>query len=236
MELTYLHKGRPERPTINEGAFIKKWCNRDPESPSAIMSVKSYFSFFVLCASFVSTSVAYADVGIPFADDFSQPTLSVRTLGRGPWKVSGSTAQCTQDDELYKKFKDHGPMITYAVPFSDAAVRYSFKPDAKVKNVVFTINSTTGHVLRIVASSSNSRAFVFTQDEHKNKPLATDLPKFKVDEWNETCIEVRGKQVSIKIGDYAKSFTSEEVVVPKSNVTLGFSFGTLAVRDIKIDP
>jgi len=23
MELTYLHKGRPERPTINEGAFFK---------------------------------------------------------------------------------------------------------------------------------------------------------------------------------------------------------------------
>lgn len=200
------------------------------------MFLKIILAFVLLSKTLFAGSMAFAESGLPFADDFSQSELPIRTLGRGPWKVAGSIVQCTQDDELYKKHKDHGPMITYKIAFSDAAVRYSFKPDDKVKNVVFTMNSETGHVFRIVASSTGSRAFAFTQADHKNKPLATDLPKFKVDEWNEAFVEVRGKQVAIKIGDYARSFVSDEIATPKVNVTLGFSFGTLAVREIKIDP
>jgi hypothetical protein len=187
-----------------------------------------------LCLSFNTPTMA--EVGLPITDDYSQSEMQGRTLGRGPWKVAGGVAACTQDDELYKKFKDHGPMMTYSVPFSDASVRYAFKPDSQVKNVVFTINSTDGHVFRIITSATNSRALVFSSDDHKSKPIAMDLPKFKVDQWNDVSVEVRGKKLAIKIGDYSKSFEADELVTAKTNVTVGFSFGSLAVRDFKITP
>jgi hypothetical protein len=190
----------------------------------------SLFSFLILYSS-----LTFADSGLPLIDDFSKPDLATRSLARGEWKIVGSLVQCTQDDELYKKHNAHGPMITYKISFNDAAMKYSFKPDAKVKNVVFTINNENGHVFRIVASAEASRAFTFDAD-HKNQQVAKDLPSFRIDQWNDVLVEVRGKQLKIKMGDYEKSFASENVAVPKESVTLGFSFGSLAVRDIRIEP
>lgn len=192
-------------------------------------------SFFLTWFAVVSSSLQ-AQVQLPIADDFRAAELSFRKLGRGDWKVAGGMTTCTQDDALYKKFKDHGPMITYSVPIVDANVKLSFRPDDKVKNVVFTINSNTGHVFRIVSSPLTSRAFVFVGDDHKNSPLATDLPKLIVNEWNRLEVDVRGKKLSIKYGEYVKSFESDALVGEKANVTIGFAFGTLAVKDVAISP
>jgi pantothenate kinase len=115
-------------------------------------------------------------------------------------------------------------------------VKLSFRPDDKVKNVVFTINRKTGHVFRIVSSPSTTRAFVFVGDEHKNSLLATDLPKLVVNEWNRLEVDLRGKKLLIKFGEYVKTFESEALVGEKANVTIGFAFGTLSVKDVAISP
>ena len=45
-----------------------------------------------------------------FKDDFTQPKLEQRRAARGGWKFADSIARCTQNDALYKKNKDHGPI------------------------------------------------------------------------------------------------------------------------------
>lgn len=45
-------------------------------------------------------------------------------------------ATCAQDDELYKKNKDHGPVIWYDVSFTDATVRFASRPDKTKRDMM----------------------------------------------------------------------------------------------------
>jgi hypothetical protein len=195
--------------------------------------ILTVFGFVLLLAI---NPLAHAETALPIVDDFSKTDLPFRVLGRGEWKVVDGMTVCTQDDALYKKHKDHGPMITYRVPFKDAKIQLAFRPDSEVKTAVFTINNAEGHVFRIVATDKVARALMFNSADHKSKPLATDLPKMVVGDWNLLEFDARGTSLSIKLGDYAKSFELNELDVEKTNVTIGFSFGTMAVRDVKITP
>src|SRR5262245_37673490 len=62
------------------------------------------------------------------ADDFTQQERPNRRLTRGDWKVANGIAVCTQDEELFKKYKNHGPALWYDQPFRDAIVRFEFQP------------------------------------------------------------------------------------------------------------
>jgi hypothetical protein len=192
---------------------------------------------FTMCLFWLlSSGIGLAEGQLPISDDFSKPELPFRSLGRGLWKVADGMTTCTQDDELYKKFKDHGPMITYRVPHKDANIKMAFRPDERVKNVVFTINGNSGHVFRIVSSTAGTRAFVFVGDDHKSSPIATDLPKFIVGDWNKYEVDVQGKKLKIKFGDYVKEFENDALDTAKVNVTIGFAFGTLSVKEVMISP
>ena len=75
----------------------------------------------VLCVLAVSTGAAES---LLLKDDFANGGSSTRRAIRGDWKIADGVASCTQDDELYKKFKNHGPIIFYDLPFDDATVRF----------------------------------------------------------------------------------------------------------------
>ncbi|MFN9917994.1 MAG: hypothetical protein ACK53L_35735, partial [Pirellulaceae bacterium] len=88
----------------------------------------------------------------PFSDDFSNPNLSQRRALRGAWQFQDGIASCTQDDALFKKYKDHGPIIFYDLKHRDATVRFLFQAEA-VKTVVFTMNCDAGHIFRFVLAN-----------------------------------------------------------------------------------
>jgi hypothetical protein len=72
----------------------------------------------------VSLTAVAADGTVAFKDDFSTATLERRRALRGAWEFADHAASCVQDDELYKQYKNHGPIIFYDHPFTDGTVSF----------------------------------------------------------------------------------------------------------------
>jgi hypothetical protein len=113
----------------------------------------------------LTSSLLAAD--LPFEDRFTEASLTLRKLGRGSWKIENGQAICIQNDELYKKAKDHGPMITWDIPTTDSVIEFEYLPDIDVKTMIFTVNRAKGHAFRIIATADTSRviAFAASRDE-----------------------------------------------------------------------
>jgi hypothetical protein len=169
-------------------------------------------------------------------DDFSNPDLKARRAMRGDWKFAGGTATCTQDDALYKKFKDHGPILFYDLVHTDATVRFSFKADG-AKTLVFTANGEQGHVFRFVMSAAGTsiRAFPTDKPDVKSIALATEKLPLKSGEWIPVEVQLLGPKATVKIGDGpAKTYEHASLARAKANLSIGFSFGTVSVKDFVV--
>jgi hypothetical protein len=174
----------------------------------------------------------------PYVDDFSRAALDGRSAVRGDWKIGGGTARCTQDDELYAKNKNHGPVVWYKVPFQDGTVKFSFKPEGG-KTFVFTINGEGGHVFRFVSTTTatNILAFPTESADHKSTALNRDGPALRQGEWTDVAVEFQGRHAVVRIGkDFSARVEHAAIAQPKTTVGLGFSFGTLSIKDFSITP
>ena len=157
---------------------------------------------------------------------------------RGDWKIADGIARCTQDDELYKKNKDHGPVIWYKVPFQDASVKFSFKPEGS-KTFVFTINGDNGHIFRFVSTTNGTSILVFPTDsaDHKSMPLNREGPALRQGEWTDVVVAFKGEKAAVSIGkDFSAKLEHAAIAQPKTTVGLGFSFGTLSAKDFSLTP
>lgn len=182
-------------------------------------------------------SLALADAPL-LKDDFSAPRLETRRASRGDWKFADNTATCTQDDELYKKFKDHGPIIFYDLTYTDAAIRFAMKPDARTKSIVFTANGADGHVFRIVFSAAGAgiRAFPADSKDHKSISLGNETSlKLKPSEWTSVSVELHGPKATVKIGEFSKTYEHASLARAKINLSVGFAFGTVSVKDVVVE-
>lgn len=171
-------------------------------------------------------------------DDFSDAKLATRRAMRGDWKFADKTATCTQDDELYKKNKDHGPILFYDLAYTDAAIRFAVKPDASTKTLVFTANGAESHLFRLVFSEAGMavRAFPADSKEHKAVALANEAAvKLKPGEWTHVSVELRGPKATVKVGDFAKTYDHASIGLAKINLSFGFSFGTVSVKDLVVE-
>lgn len=188
-----------------------------------------------LIASFLLVASLPVFAGPVFKDDFSNARLPERKAARGPWKFAEGIASCTQDDELFKKFKDHGPIIFYEVPHQNAKVRFAFKAEA-CRSVVFTANGEKGHVFRFVAGAAGTSVRAFPPgDDHKSVELAKG-PALKLGEWVEVAIELTGSKAIVSIGkDFTSTVENPHLATAKTNISVGFSFGTLSVRGVSIE-
>ena len=189
---------------------------------------------FLLLLAF--SSVLAADAPL-LRDDFSSAKLDQRRAMRGDWKFADQTATCTQDDELYKKNKDHGPILFYDLAYSDAAIRFAVKPDANTKSIVFTANGAESHLFRLVFSQAGMavRAFPTDSKDHKSVALANETAvKLKTGEWNEVSVELRGGKATVKVGDFTRTYEHASIGLAKVNLSIGFSFGTLSVKDLVV--
>lgn len=171
-------------------------------------------------------------------DDFSAPKMETRRASRGEWKFADNSATCTQDDELYKKHKDHGPIIFYDLAYSDAVIRFAVKPDAANKGVVFTANGAEGHVFRLVFTQAGMgvRAFPPEEKEHTSISLGNEkAAKLKVGEWTNVSVELRGAKATVKVGEFAKTYENASLAHAKTNLSVGFSFGTVSVKEMVVE-
>lgn len=196
-------------------------------------SMKHTFLLILLLAGICANAIA-----TDFKDDFTKSTLEQRRAMRGDWKIADGIARCTQDDELYKKNKDHGPIIFYDVPTQDSTVHFAFRPQG-CKTLVFTLNGAKSHVFRVITNDSTTaiRAFPADSTEHTAKPLAQDGPKLVQGEWTEVTIEIRGPKATVRIGkNYTKTVEDHAIAQAKTNISVGFSFGTLEVKDFAVMP
>jgi hypothetical protein len=168
-------------------------------------------------------------------DDFSDPKLKERRAMRGDWKFANGTATCTQDDALYKKFKDHGPILFYDLAHTDATVRFSFKADG-AKTLVFTANGEKGHIFRFVMSATGTSIRAFPPDaKAKSIALATEKLPLKSGEWVPVEVQLRGGKATVKIGGApAKTYEHASLARPKVNLSVGFAFGSMSVKDFVV--
>ncbi|MBL9130508.1 MAG: hypothetical protein JNG86_04865 [Verrucomicrobiaceae bacterium] len=171
-------------------------------------------------------------------DDFSAPKNDQRRAMRGDWKFADNTATCTQDDELFKKNKDHGPILFYDLAYTDAAIRFAVKPDASTKTIVFTANGAEGHVFRLVfgAAGMAVRAFPTDSKDHKSIALANEATvKLKPGEWTNVSVELRGPKATVKVDDFTQTYDHASLSAAKTNLSVGFSFGTVSVKDVVVE-
>ncbi len=175
--------------------------------------------------------------GTVLVDAFTDAqTPKERRALRGDWVIAGGTAKVTQDDELYKKYNDHGPILFYDLDFKDAVIEFAFQPEA-AKAVVFTVNGAKGHVFRTVTSERGTDLRAFPPGgETKSISLRRlhDAPLAQ-GEWTRMKIELRGSQATIRIGDQPP-VTVEHASLDRAkvNTSVGFSFGTLTVKDFSL--
>jgi hypothetical protein len=170
-------------------------------------------------------------------DKFTSPSAEVpkRDLAakRGIWQIADGVATCTQDDALYAKNKDHGPVIWYHITFKDGTVKFAIKPD-KVKNFVFTLNGV-GHVFRFVTAPTGTWVKAWPEGSHDGVSLLesrTGTPALKDGQWLQAELKFEGPRCTMKLGDFQQTFEHPAIAREKTKMGLGFSFGTLAVRDV----
>ncbi len=177
-----------------------------------------------------------ARAGTELVDSFTDANApKERRASRGPWVIADGLAKVTQDDELFKKHNDHGPILFYDLEFKDAVIEFAFKPEG-AKTFVFTVNGAEGHVFRIVASERGTSVRAFPPGgEAKSVALENLAAPLRQGEWTNMRIELRGARAILRIGELPP-VTVEHASLDRAkvNTSLGFSFGTLTVKDFSL--
>lgn len=185
----------------------------------------------------LATAVFAADAPL-LRDDFLLPDFAGRRALRGEWKFAEGSATCTQDDALYQKNKDHGPILFYDLAYTDAVIHFAVKPDAANKMVVFTANGAEGHVFRLVFAQAGMgvRAFPPEEKDHKSISLGNEKAvKLKTDGWTMVSVELRGTNATVKVGEFTKTYEHASIARAKTNLSVGFSYGTVSVTELVVN-
>ena len=59
-------------------------------------------------------------------------------------------------------------------------------------------------------------------------------PALKDGAWTQVELKFEGKRCTIKIGDFQQTFENDAIARTRVTMGLGFSYGTLAVRDVSV--
>lgn len=189
----------------------------------------------VLCLFFLGVMAAGAAEPV-FTDPFTAAAaVPERRAMRGDWVIADGVARCTQDDELYKRNQDHGPILFYAIPTTDATIRFSFKA-AACQSLVFTLNGEKGHLFRFVTGEKGTGFRAFPPGDPKSIQTGIE-PRWKLpeNEWTAVEVAVKGETVVVKFGEQAPvTVTYPTYAAAKVNVSIGFAFGALEVRGFEV--
>lgn len=168
------------------------------------------------------------------ADVFSEQEKPRRRLTRGDWKVAGGVASCVQDEELFKKFNNHGPAIWYDETFKDAIIRFELEASSDCQQFVFTVNGKGGHVFRFVMNEMGTDVRAWDAN-HQGKRLVTDGPRLAKETWIPVTVELVGPKASVQIGDKFQARVEDaSYSVEKTVVGVSFHHGTLKLRGFEV--
>lgn len=181
------------------------------------------------------TASAWAADAVLLKDDFTRVDSGGRRAMRGAWTFKNGVASCTQDDALYKQYKNHGPIIFYDLPFDDATVTFSFKAE-KAKAVVFTANGERGHIFRVSWTPRGTGVRGFPPDaKDKSISVGQDEKPLQQGVWIPVQVTLKGSQATVRVGDGPPQvFEHESFARPKTNISVGFSFGGLDLKDLAV--
>jgi hypothetical protein len=187
------------------------------------------------CLAAVLAFAACAAAEPAFKDPFTAGTAAPeRRAMRGDWIIADGIARCTQDDELYKKNKDHGPILFYEVPATDATYRFAVKPSG-CQSVVFTLNGAEGHVFRFVTGAKGTGFRAFPADHEKSVQTGVRPDwKFPEGEWTAVVVDVKGTKATVTFGaNEPVTLEHAGYTTAKVNFSIGFAFGTLEVKGVE---
>lgn len=184
-----------------------------------------------------------------FVDDFGSGKLEGRQAERGQWEFQDGIASCVADPDLYKKFKNHGPIIKWPREFSDAAIQFEMKAN-DCQRVVFTLNGD-GHIFRVTLADESpdapagtskvpTRIIAWATKSSKQNKGDTIKPKSMPDlpsvneKWVQVKLNVIGKRAILSIGDFQTEIDHAALARAKNMVMLTFAHGELSVRNLRI--
>lgn len=110
----------------------------------------------IVSLSFVFLLTVSIAVGEGYVDDFRSAKREGRPAERGEWEIRDGIANCVADPELYKMFKNHGPILKWPREFNDAKIEFEMKAE-DCQRVVFTLNGD-GHVFRVTLADERPDA------------------------------------------------------------------------------
>ena len=194
--------------------------------------------FLPICVVMLLSAYALAEApsGSLLHDDYTSAKHKTRKPLRGDWTISDGVASVTQDDALYKKYKNHGPIMVYDIAHDDANATVTFKPSG-CKSVVFTMDAKAGgHAFR-VKLSPKAPGVVLTYVKEAGKEKATPifldkktLPKIKENEWATLKVRVVGDRATVMMGEAKVDVHHEKIDQEKKIAKLGFAFGSLQIK------
>ncbi len=183
--------------------------------------------------------VPLATAGTLVDDHFTSPQLAGRDLspGRGVWTIADRVATCTQDDALYEKNKNHGPILWYNTIFTDGTVRFAIRGE-KVKMFIFTLNDDKGHVFRFVVGQNPLSVHAWKEQGAEAKAdtmPVKDAPKLPEGTWVPVELKFEGDHCTVSFGDsFKQTVTHPSIAKQKTKLGLGFAFGALSIRDVAV--
>lgn len=212
------------------------------------MKLGREFGLIVLAWIAVVSSVNAKETSPLVADHFDSETHATRNATRGEWTIADGMATVAHDDELYKKFANHGPIINYEVPFDDAAAVVEFRANS-CKTVVFTMDGAEGgHAFRIIMrppptgdkpNVGKSMAVTYTEkvgnDKPKMIPLSREVPALDNDHWTRLEVRLVGDKAKITVNGKMISVQHERLDQKKKIAKIGFAFGDFAIRKFELD-
>ncbi|MEM9943102.1 MAG: alkaline phosphatase [Planctomycetota bacterium] len=173
------------------------------------------------------------------ADNF-QSSHPCRKALRGDWQYDSNIASCTADPELFKKYKNHGPILRYPVKFQDGMIEFEVQGKG-VKKLVLTLNEK-GHVFRMIHLDDKSSRIIGWSGPSKTTDSETigkkDVPSAASfsDDWVPVKIVIKEDSAIINAGKYYEIVRHDSLRRPKTEFTLSFHEGKLQVRNFRLTP
>ncbi len=203
----------------------------------------------IICICIALLIGAPVAAGEEFVDDFRSDELEGRLAERGEWQFQNGIASCVADPDLYKQFKNHGPILKWPREFNDLAIEFEMKA-IDCQRVVFTLNGD-GHIFRVTLADERpdapagkskvpTRLIAWATKSSKQNKGDTIKPERMPDlpavngRWVRVQLNVKGRRATLTIGDFETEITHAALGRDKNMVMLTFAHGELSVRKFRM--
>ncbi len=194
--------------------------------------------------------IASVAAGEEYVDDFRSAEREGRLAERGAWQFRDGIARCVADPDLYKQFKNHGPILKWPREFNDAKIEFEMKAE-DCQRVVFTLNGD-GHVFRVTLADERpdaptgkskvpTRIIAWATKSSKQNNGDTIKPEHMPDlpavngRWVPVQLTVTGNRAMLSIDDFQSKISHAALERGKNMVMLTFAHGELSVRNFRMN-